>query len=231
MTRPEQSKPAPIELDLAAAIGGTRGLIDSGLASTVFVAVYALGGRRLVPAIGAALAMTLALLVLRLLRHEPIRQAASGVLGVAFSAGVALWTGSAKNFFVIGIVIQIIYAVASLVLLALRWPPLGLILGQVTGEGTAWRDDPPRRRAYTYASWIWVFVFVFRTLVKLPYYLNDQVVTLGIVNLILGYPLFALAGFGSWLILRRVPPTLPIGLDDAADPLDPLDPPEAAPAS
>ncbi len=209
MTEPEPGSPEAIEFDLTEAIGGTRGLIDSGLASTFFVAVYVISGRRLVPAIAAAVAVTVALLVLRLVRREPIRHAASGVFGVAVSAGVALLTGSAKNFFVIGIVLQMVYAVASLVMLALRWPPLGVIMGTVTGEGMAWRDDPPRRRAYMLASWIWVFVFVFRTAVKLPYYLNDQVVALGIVNIVLGWPLFALGGLLSWLILRRVPPTLP----------------------
>jgi len=206
-----------IELDLAEAIGGARGLIDSGLASTFFVGVYVISGRQLVPAILAAVGVTVALLVLRLIRREPIRQAASGVFGVAVSAAVALATGSAKNFFVIGIVVQILWAVVSLVMLALRWPPLGVILGTINGEGMAWRDDPARRRAYTQASWIWVFVFVFRTVVKLPYYLNDQVVALGIVNILLGWPLFALGGFLSWLILRRVPPTPPAVPDETGE--------------
>jgi hypothetical protein len=198
------------EWDLKSAFGGIRGLIDSGLAPTAFVAVYALGGRRLTPALLAALGITLALLVLRAVRREPLRQALTGVFGVAVSGVIALVTGRAANFYVVGIGIQMLYAAAFLVSLALRWPLLGVLVGPLMGEGMSWRSDPARRRAYWWCSWIWFLVFVTRIAVQLPLYLNDKVVKLGVANVLMGYPLFALAGLGSWLILRRVPPTVPV---------------------
>jgi Protein of unknown function (DUF3159) len=218
------------EYDLKQAVGGVRGLVDSGLASTAFVAVYALGGRRLAPALWAALGVTVALLVVRAVRREPLRQALSGVLAVGLSALIAVVTGRAANFFVVGIVIQVLYAAAYLVSLAVRWPLMGVIVGPMVGEGMAWRSDPPRRRAYWWCSWIWFAVFVFRTAVQVPLYLQDKVVTLGIVKIAMGWPLFALAGLASWLILRRVPPTLPVtatdpdpsGVDDEVDPANEL---------
>jgi hypothetical protein len=205
------------EYDLKAAIGGLRGVVDSGLASTAFVAVYALGGHRLGPSLWAALGVTVALVVVRAVRREPLRQALSGVLVVGVSALIAVLTGRAANFFVVGIAVQILYAAAYLVSLAVRWPLMGVIVGPLVGEGMAWRADPPRRRAYWWCSWIWFAVFVFRTAVQVPLYLQDKVVTLGIVKIAMGWPLFALAGLASWLILRRVPPSIPATAPAADD--------------
>jgi hypothetical protein len=202
------------EYDLKTAIGGVRGLVDSGLASTAFVAVYALGGHRLAPSLWAALGVTAALVALRAARREPLRQALSGVLAVGLSALIAVVTGRAANFYVVGIIIQILYAGAYLVSLAIRWPLMGVIIGPLTGEGMAWRADPPRRRAYWWCSWVWFAVFVVRTAVQLPLYLNDKVVTLGVAKIAMGWPLFVLAGLVSWLILRRVPPTVPVMRSD-----------------
>jgi hypothetical protein len=193
------------EWDLRAAVGGVRGVIDNGLASTAFVAVYAFAGRRLAPALWAAVGVTLALLVLRVMRKEPVRQALSGVFVVGISAVIAVVTGRATNFFAVGIVIQIVYAIAYLVSLVLRWPLVGVIVGPLLGEGMAWRQDPPRRRAYWWCSLIWLGVFVLRTAVQLPLYLNDKALELGVAKIAMGWPLFALAGLASWLILRRVP--------------------------
>ena len=167
----------------------------------MFVAVYALGGRRLAPSLWAAVGVTLALVLVRAIRREPMRQAISGVLAVGVSALIAVGTGRAANFFAIGIAIQILYAVAYLVSLALRWPLVGVMVGPLTGEGMSWRGDPARNRAYWWCSWIWFAVFVLRTAVQLPLYLNDQVVTLGVAKIAMGWPLFALAGLASWLIV------------------------------
>ncbi len=199
------------EWELRDAIGGVRGVIDSGLASTVFLVVYVVDDRRLGPALWAALAATVVLLGLRLLRREPLRQAVSGVVVVAMSAVIAVMTGRAANFYVVGILVQLAYALAYLVSLAVGWPLLGVLLGPLLGEGFRWHSDPPRRRAYWWASWIWFCVFAIRVGVQVPLYLQDKVVSLGVAKLLMGWPMFAVAGLLSWLVLRRVPPSLAPG--------------------
>ena len=84
---------------------------------------------------------------------------------------------------------------------------IGVLLGFVLGEGTAWRQDPVRRRVYTQASWIWVGVFGLRVAVQLPLYLAGAVTALGIVNIPLGIPLFAAGAWLTWLLVKRVPTT------------------------
>ena len=110
------------EWDLRAAVGGVRGVVDNGLASTGFVIVYVFAGHRLAPALVTAVGVTVALLALRAVRREPLRQALSGVLAVGISAVIAVGTGRAANFFAIGILLQMVYALAYLVSFAIRWP-------------------------------------------------------------------------------------------------------------
>ena len=78
---------------------------------------------------------------------EPLRQAAGGVLVVAVSAAIAVVTGRAANFYVLGILVQCAYAVAYLVSLAIGWPLLGVLVGPLLGEGFRWHSVPERRRA------------------------------------------------------------------------------------
>lgn len=196
------------QYELRDAVGGLRGVIDSGLATTAFLVVYALDGRQLGPALVAALAATVLLLVVRAVRGEPLRQALSGVFVVGVSAVIAVATGRAANFYVVGILVQMAYAIGYLVSLVLGWPLLGVMVGPLLGEGFRWHDDPPRRRAYWWASWIWFVVFAIRIAVFVPLYLQDKVISLGIAKLLLGWPMFAVAGLLSWLVLRRVPPSL-----------------------
>jgi hypothetical protein len=217
--------------ELREAVGGVRGMVDSALASTVFLLAYVLDGKRLTPALVAALAATGALLVMRLARREPVRQALGGVVVVAISATIAAATGRAANFFVVGISLQVAYAVGYLVSLAVGWPLLGVMVGPLLGEGFRWRSDPPRRRAYVLASWVWFGVFAVRVAIQVPLYLHDRVVSLGVSTLLLGWPMFAVAAALSWLLLRRVPlslgeqPAALDGLDNrgARDALDALD--------
>ena len=81
-----------------------------------------------------------------------------------------------------------------------RW-----IGGAVTGDLTGWLKDPRLVRAYTLASWLWVAMFLIRLGVQVPLYLAgaDQLGWLVTARLVMGWPLFALNLWLSWLIVRR----------------------------
>jgi hypothetical protein len=86
-------------------------------------------------------------------------------------------------------------------------PLVGVIVGQLDGEGQAWREDPRRVRAFTRASLLWAGLFLARLGVQLPLYLAGAVLTLGIARTAMGLPLFAL---GLWLTYRLVHRTRPM---------------------
>jgi hypothetical protein len=178
-------------------------LIDSGLPTVVFVTVYALNGRQLSSALVAALATGAVLAVLRLVRRDSVQNVVAGFVAVGVAAWFANRTGQAADFFVPGLLINGAYALAYLVSIVVRWPLLGVLVGLATGEGMGWRQVPYLLRAYTVASWFWVAMFTLRLAVQLPLYLTDSVVALGVARVAMGWPLFLLCLWLSWLVIKK----------------------------
>ena len=192
------------------AFGGVRGVLEAVLPVTVFSVVYGIT-RDVTPSAVAALVPAVVLAVWRLVAREPLTQAIGGLMGVGIGAFIAVRTGQAETFFLPSIIKNAAYGAVYLVSILVRWPLIGAILGVVLGEGTHWRQVPPRMRAYVVATWLWVGLFGVRLLVQVPLYLADRVALLGAVNVGLGLPLFGLVVWGSWLVLRRVPVAYPPG--------------------
>ncbi len=192
------------QLDLLEEIGGPQGIADSSIPALVFVSVYTLGGNRLSLAGACALATGLGIAILRLVKGESLRFALAGFVGVAIAAFLASRTGRAEDFFLPGLLLNLLYGGAYLVSILVRWPLLGVILGPaIGGEGMAWRQDPHQLRVYSRASWVWVGVFAARLAVQLPFYLAGSLVALGIAKTVMGLPIFALAIWLSYLILKQ----------------------------
>jgi hypothetical protein len=82
---------------------------------------------------------------------------------------------------------------------------VGVVAAAMAGEQD-WRSDRTRMSAYTRASWLWVGVFGLRLLVQLPLYLAGAVVALGVARTAMGLPLFGLALWLTYRLVRRPPP-------------------------
>lgn len=194
---------APVERQmLARAIGGWRGVIDSALPAVVFITVYALNGQQLRPAIWSAVGIGVLIMVLRIFRKQPLTQVVGGFAGVAISAIVATRTGQAEDFFLPGLLINGAYFSVCLISVLVGWPALGLLLGGLNGSLTRWRSIPAQRRAFAAATWIWVGVFGSRLLVQLPLYFAEYTSALGIAKVVMGWPLFLLGAWLTFLLLR-----------------------------
>ena len=196
-------------VDLAQAIGGKRGLLDSGLPSVVFVGVYTLSGQDLRLAIISALAIAALLTVWRLIRRQPLMQAFAGFFGVALASFIASRTGEARNYFLTGFISNGAYLLAGVISIAVRWPLVGVILGPLLGEGMTWRQHPERFAVYRRITWIFVAMFGIRLVVQIYLYLQDDVFWLGIARFIMGFPLYlSVIALAYWMI-RRAPPPRP----------------------
>lgn len=189
---------------LERAIGGWRGMIDSALPSVVFLVIYLVNGRVLQPALLAALGTGVVILVLRLLRKEPLTQVLAGFAGVAISAWVSARTGEARDFFLWGLIVNVAYGSAFLISLAVRWPLLGVIVGTFMGDPTGWRQDPELRRRFAAATWVWVLLFGARIAVQVPLYLAGWVGALGTAKIVMGWPLFLFAAYVTYRLLAPV---------------------------
>jgi hypothetical protein len=191
--------------DLIGALGGVRGLAEAILPGLVFLVTYTFS-RELVWALVASLGLAVVFTVARLATRSQPTQAIAGLIGVAASAALALWTGRAEDNYVIGFYTNAAYAVALLISLLVRWPLVGLVVGFLMGDGTAWRTRRRTYRAMQLLTVVWLGMFVARLAVQLPFYFAGNVEALGATRLLMGVPLYALLLVFSWLVVRAVYP-------------------------
>lgn len=205
VSSPDTTDDAQVERALLdKAVGGWRGLIDSGAPALVFVTTYLVTGQQMRPSVIAAVAAGAVILIWRLLRRESLQQVVSGFFGVAISAYVASRTGRAEDFFLLGIVTNLGYAIALALSLVVGWPAIGVVVGALQGDLSGWRQVPPLRAAYRLCTWLWLGVFVGRLLVTVPLYLAGAVGALGVAKVVLGWPPFLLAAYLTYRILHPV---------------------------
>ena len=189
------------------ALGGKRGLIDSGLPSLLFLIVFNVSGKDINAAIYAAVALSIVLTGLRVARKETVQHAFSGLVGVGICALFSKRSGSAADFYLPGLYINVAYGLLYTVTNLVKWPVLGVMLGPILGENLMWRKDPARLTAYITAGWLWVAMFTARLLVQYPLYKSGNVNALGTARLVMGYPLFIATAWGTWQVLRKTPTT------------------------
>lgn len=194
---------------MGTAFGGSAGLVDAGLPSIVFIGTYTLSGSNLRLAIILAVSCGAVLAILRLARRQSVQHAVGGFLGVALAAYIASRSGKAEDFYLPGLFINGGYALAYAVSILVRWPLIGLLVAALQQKDlSAWRRDPVLLRAYSRASWLWVGMFAVRLAVQLPLYLAGAAVPLGIARVAMGWPLFILT---AWLTYLTIKASVPAG--------------------
>ncbi|CAB4561099.1 MAG: DUF3159 domain-containing protein [Actinobacteria bacterium] len=186
------------------ALGGKKGLFDSGIPALVFLIVFNLRDD-VVEAAFVALGLSAIITVLRLIKREKLQSAISGIVGVLICYLLVRSTGKAEDFYLPGLFINAGYGALYLLTNIAGWPIIGLVLGPLLGEDFHWRKVPERKRVYMLAGWLWVGLFFSRLAVQLPLYLSGNVNALGIARLIMGYPLFIACAWATWLVIKRVP--------------------------
>lgn len=201
---PSDQRDAPDSI--AALLGGRRAGIDASLPPIVFVAAWLATGRSVGWGALAALVVGAGIAAYRAWRGDRPRAVLLGLLGVAVAALIANYTGRASDFFLPQLATNAASALAWLCSIVLRWPLLGLIVGTLLGQRTAWRRDPALRRAYGWASLVWVFQYVVRLVVFVPLYLADQTLALGVMRGVLTWPLVAVCIVVSgWVFKKTLP--------------------------
>jgi Protein of unknown function (DUF3159) len=188
---------------LLAAMGGIRGIVEAVLPGLVFLLTYTFT-QDLVPALIAPVVISLGFAAARLARKQAVTQAVGGLIGIGVSAVLVLLSGKAEDFYLPGFWTNAVYAAALLVSVFVRWPLVGLAVGFLMGDGTAWRQDPVRRRMLTILTLCWAGLFVLRLAVQLPLYYAGNVEWLGATRLLMGIPLYAPLLVVSWLLVRAV---------------------------
>lgn len=196
------------------AMGGWRGILESVLPTLVFIVVWtvtidpAVQPQRgnLWLAVGLSVGLAAVFTVVRLVGRSPAGAAVGGLVATGAAAALALWTGRAADNFLIGLITNGAYGTVLLVSALVGWPLIGLAVGWLMNDGTSWRDDARKRRAFFWLTVAWAGLFAVRLAVELPLFLTDRVTELGVWKLVLGLPLFAPMVAVTWLAVRGLYP-------------------------
>ena len=192
---------AVTEAALFEAFGGVRGMVETVLPGLLFVTIFTINKDLHWSAI-AALAVSLLLVVVRLVMRDTVKHAFSGVFGVVF----AMMTGNAKDFYLPGMLYTLGLALAYIVTTLCGVPLLGLILGPVFKENLSWRTrNPGRKKAYAKASWAWGLILLAKCAILFPLYWWANTAQLGWVLVTLKIPPFLLAVWLTWVFLAKAP--------------------------
>ena len=201
----EQDVRAVTEAALFEAFGGLRGMIETVLPGLLFVTIFTINKDLHWSAI-AALAVSLVLFVVRLVKRDTVKHAFSGVFGVAFGVVFAMMTGNAKNFYLPGMLYTLGLALAYIITTLAGVPLIGLILGPVFKENLSWRTrNPGRKAAYAKASWAWGLILLAKCAILFPLYWWANTAQLGWVLVALKIPPFLLAVWLTWVFLAKAP--------------------------
>ncbi|MEU9712170.1 DUF3159 domain-containing protein [Streptomyces sp. NPDC047967] len=201
---------AVTEAALFEAFGGVRGMVETVLPGLLFVSIFTINKNLQISAV-AALVVSLALVVVRLIRRDTVKHAFSGVFGVAFGVVFAMMTGNAKDFYLPGMLYTLGLSVAYIATAAAGVPLIGLILGPVFKENLSWRTrNPGRKRAYTKASYAWGFILLAKCAILFPLYWWADTTQFGWVLIALKIPPFLLAVYLTWIFLAKAPPPIDV---------------------
>lgn len=170
-------------------MGGLTGLVATTLPVLVLVPVNSIWG--LTPALIAAIAVGVAVLLWRMFRKESLQPAISGFFGVALCAGIAWYMGDAKGYFVYGIWYSLVLGIAFLISILVRWPLVGVIWRGINGEDQRWRSNRAAVRGFSIATAAWAVVFLARFAVQQWLYVQDSTAALGYTRIAMGWPLTA----------------------------------------
>ncbi|MFI7010821.1 DUF3159 domain-containing protein [Streptomyces sp. NPDC050145] len=196
---------AVTEAALFEAFGGVRGMVETVAPGLLFVTIFTINKDLRMSAI-AAVAVSLALVVVRLVMRDTVKHAFSGVFGVAFGVAFAMMTGNAKDFYLPGMLYTLGLSLAYMVTTLCGVPLIGLILGPVFKENLSWRTrNPGRKKAYAKASWAWGLILLAKCAILFPLYWWADTTQFGWVLVALKIPPFLLAVWLTWVFLAKAP--------------------------
>ncbi len=206
-----------------AAMGGWRGVLESVLPGVVFLvawtATYDPETRQgnLVLSLGLSVGLAAVFTLVRLVQRQSASAAIGGLIAAAAAAALSLLTGRGEDSFIPGFLTNAVYGTAFLVSALIGWSLIGLAVGFLMGEGTAWRADKRKRRVFFWLAIAWASLFAARLLVQLPLYFAGDVAALGTLKLVMGLPLFAPLVAVTWLAVRALYPRREAHADAAAE--------------
>ncbi|MFL6089285.1 MAG: DUF3159 domain-containing protein [Aeromicrobium sp.] len=191
---------------LAEALGGRRGIIESAVPTLAFTVLY-VATHDLRLALTVSIAVTVGLVILRLIQRSTVQFVLNALFGIAIAALFASRSGEARDVFLPGILYNAGYAAVFVISALVRWPLVGFMIGSLTGEPTEWHRDPAIVKLCSRLTWLFAAPCILRVAVQYPLWAGDHIALLGTAKIFLGWPL-QIATFAAmaWLLSRNRTP-------------------------
>jgi len=190
----------PTAANLFSAIGGVRGVVESTAPGFLFLVVFTATGQ-LLPSVVAPVAVSVVILLARIIQRLPVMPAVSGGIGIALSAGLALWTGRAEDNFLGGFLINGISFAVMFVSVLVRQPLISVATRLLASDNPHIGSALVSRAGYL-ATALWAAFFALRLGVQVPLYLAHATAALAATKLLMGVPLYAALVWVTWLMMR-----------------------------
>lgn len=208
-----QTVEALVRKQLATALGGRRGMVEAAVPGIVFTVVW-LTTKELQWALVGSLVVAGAALVARLVQRSSTQFVLNAVFGIGIGWVFVRWAESsggsesdqALAFFLPGILISLGYTIVLGFTCLIGWPMLGFMLGSVTGDATAWHDQPLVVRLCSRLTWVMLLPGAIGVLLQGPVWLlghtgridaDHAVVLILVLRTGLGWVL----RIGSWSVM------------------------------
>lgn len=206
-----------VRAQLAKALGGRRGIVESAVPTALFTVCFLISHDIKLSLI-ISIAVTAGLLLIRLVQRSTPQFVFNALVGIGIGAFFAYRASQgggseedvARAVFTPGLIYNGVYAVVIVFTIVIGWPIIGFMVGSVTGDPTAWHDDRAMVRLCSQLTWVLAIPCVIRVAVQLPLWLDHQIGLLGASKIALGWPL-QLASFAvmGWLLSRNRTPVEP----------------------
>lgn len=198
-----------VRAQLAKALGGRRGIIESAVPTALFTISWIIT-HDLRLSLTISIVATVALLLVRIVQRSTVQFVLNSLFGIGIAALFASRSGEARDVFLPGILYNGGYAVVFVLSIVIGWPLLGFMIGSVTGEPTAWHDDRGLVKLCSQLTWLMAAPCILRVLVQYPLWATDHVALLGTAKIALGWPL-QIASFAAmaWVLGRNHTPIEP----------------------
>lgn len=221
-----ESVESVVRAQLARALGGRRGMVEAAVPTLLFTVLW-LTTDQIRPALTAGLVAAAGMLVVRLVQRSTVQFCVNALVGIGigwFFVHLSASRGGSHEeqalaYFLPGILYNAGYTVLLAFTNVIRWPLVGFMVGSVTGDPTAWHRDRQVVRLCSLLTWLLVLPCLLRVLVQAPLWLagssgaldaDTAVATLGVLKIVLGWPL-QLAALASmvWVLGRNHTPVEP----------------------
>lgn len=214
---------AVVRRQMAASLGGRRGMVEAAVPGIVFTLLW-LTTKDLRLALGVSVAVAGIALAVRLVQRSTKQYVMNALVGIAIGwvfVRLAASSGGSEQeqalyFFLPGIIYSGVYTVLMVTSCLVRWPFVGFLVGSVTGDPTAWHQDPQIVRLCSRMTWLFLLPGAIGVLLQGPTWLLGKtgaididlaVSLLALLRLGLGWPL-RIGAWGAmiWLLSRDATP-------------------------